>query len=223
MLKWVGVAGAALVAVFATGTANAQMYASFNAGASDVDNATTRIENGISPGTDQVFTIIGGSGYGLYGAIGWDLGAVRVEGEIGSHRHDNDRYESQVPGNVVRPLDGAIDVLTGMVNAYYDFNASGFTPYIGGGVGVAHAKIEAIGPRPTAPTGPSVTLLNDEEVDVAWQLMAGVAVPVGGNISITGQYRYFEAGTVDILDVNRRATHVDVKGDGWEIGARFAF
>ena len=91
------------------------------------------------------------------------------------------------------------------------------------GVGIAQVKVEAIGPRPTAPNGPSVTMINDEEIDMAWQLMAGVAIPVGGNLTVTGQYRYFEAGTVDILDTNRRATHVDVKGDGWEAGVRWTF
>jgi opacity protein-like surface antigen len=224
MLKWVGVAAAALVAAFATGTANAQMYLSVGAGFSDVDNATTRTENGVAPGTDQVFNIKGGEGYALEGALGWDLGSVRVEGELSLRRHDNDQYESVVPGSIRRPLDGSIDVLAGMLNAYYDFNSgAGVTPYIGGGVGIAQATIEAIGPRPTAPNGPSVVMIDDQEVDAAWQLMAGVAIPIASNITITGQYRYFEAGTVEVLDTNRRATHVDVKGDGWEAGVRWAF
>jgi opacity protein-like surface antigen len=224
MSKRVGVAVAALVAAFATGTASAQMYVSGGAGFSDVDNATTRTENGVAPGTDQVFNIKSGEGYSLEGAIGWDLGAVRVEGELSLRRHDNDQYESVVPGNIRRPLDGSIDVLAGMVNAYYEFNAGGgFTPYIGGGVGVAHVGIEATGPRPTAPNGPSVVMIDDQEVDAAWQLMAGVSIPITSNLAITGQYRYFEAGTVDVLDTNRRATHVDVKGDGWEAGVRWSF
>jgi opacity protein-like surface antigen len=224
MLKWVGVAGAALVAAFATGTANAQMYGTLGYGWSRLDNATTRIENGVSPGVDAVFNLVSGEGYSGRGAIGWDLGAMRIEGEFGVTKHDNDRYDSRVPPNISRDLDGAIDVFTGMINAYYDFNVGpGFTPYIGAGAGVAQVNIEAIGPRPTAPNGAIVTMIKDEEIDAAWQIMGGVAIPVGGNLSVTAQYRYFSAGTVDVLDDQRRATHSDIKGDSWDLGVRMTF
>jgi opacity protein-like surface antigen len=224
MLKWVGVAAATLVAVFATGTANAQMYGSLDYGWSRLDNATTRIENGVSPGTDAVFNLISGEGYAGRGAIGWDFGPVRIEGELGVTKHDNDRYVSQVPGNVTRDLDGAIDIFSGVVNVLYDFNVGpGFTPYVGAGFGAAQVNIEAVGPRPTAPTGPVVTMIKDEEIDSMWQVMGGVAIPVSSNLSITAQYRYFNAGTVDLLDDQRRATHSEIQGDSWDLGARMTF
>jgi opacity protein-like surface antigen len=82
---------------------------------------------------------------------------------------------------------GSVGTFTIMANAWYDFDMSGsFTPYVGGGVGYADNEIE------------HGLVMNGTGGDFAWQLGAGVNVPIGDKTSIGLGYRYLDAGDVTL-------------------------
>jgi len=73
-----------------------------------------------------------------------------------------------------------------MANAWYDFDfGMGFTPYIGGGMGLAQVQIDG------SIDGARIAEKND--VVFAWQAGAGVAFPVTDSIKAFVDYRYFAA------------------------------
>jgi opacity protein-like surface antigen len=226
MLKWgMGVAGAALVTAFASGTANAQQaYISGGVGWTSLGNADTRVENGISPGVDMVYKVTTDENLSGRAAFGFDLGNLRVEGEIGMSQNDVSDYQSTSPPNVANRADGALSTLSAMANAYWDFDmGNGVSPYLGIGIGGMQAELSVAGPRPTAPTGPVVTLLDTEQTNIAWQAMAGFAVPVTSQLTATVGYRMFDAGSMDTNDPQGRATHIEIKGQSIDVGLRMTF
>ena len=81
-------------------------------------------------------------------------------------------------------IDGGIDSLSLMGNAFYDFNTgSAWTPYIGGGLGVAFmsSDISLVG----------ATLIDDTDTVLAYQLGAGIGYALSPTVTITADYRFF--------------------------------
>jgi opacity protein-like surface antigen len=226
MLKFgFGVASAALATAFAAGAASAQgSYVSVGAGYTQLDSVDTVIENGVSANTDMNMTFGVDEDYSIRAAYGLVLGTFRVEGEFSYGNYDLHSYDSRVPANVSRTADGSVGMMTAMANGYVDFgDASGFKPYLGAGLGAMRTEFEAAGPLPTAPSGPIVTIVDDDQINLAWQLMAGFSIPLGGNTSLTGQYRYFDAGSYSMTAFAGHASHVDVKGSSLDVGVRIGF
>lgn len=226
MLKFgFGVASAALATAFAAGAASAQgSYVSASVGYTQLDNVDTGIEDGISAGNDIFMTFAADEDYNVHAAYGWDLGAVRLEAEAGYANFNVSQYESRNPPNITRPASGSLTSLSLMGNLYYDFgDAGGFAPYLGFGAGAVRTEFEANGPLPTAPAGPVVTIVNDDAINVAWQAMAGLSIPLGGNMTVTGEYRYQDAGSYDLVGFAGHASHVDVKGSSLNVGLRIGF
>ena len=125
---------------------------------------------------------------------GYDFGMFRVEGELGyKHSHLSGlRLSSQLltdlssaSGTTPVLTNGAIDLdtprataLSGMINGLVDFGAdAGIGGYIGAGVGEAHVK-----------------RLTDGDTALAWQLIAGVLMPIAANVDAGIKYRYFTTG-----------------------------
>ncbi len=226
MMKWgIGVATAALATAFAGGTAYAQgTYISLGAGWTRIDSADTRIENGISAGNDIAMRVDLDDDFSGRAALGWDLGDLRVEGEFGMTAGDANSYSTTSAGVVSRPLDGTLNLVTGMLNAYWDFgNGQSLTPYIGVGAGAVKGEFEFFGPYPTAPNGPGVAIVDNDQTNVGWQAMAGFSVPLSGNMAATAQFRYFDAGTFSTAGFQGRNTAIDVKGSSWDVGLRWGF
>jgi opacity protein-like surface antigen len=124
---------------------------------------------------------------------GYDFGMFRVEGELG-YKHAKPKGFN--PGESIVTaintgagtaftttsdfnLDNSATVLSGMVNGLLDFGGNGS---LGGyaGAGVGYAKVKQFG---------------DSKGKLAWQLLAGVYMPVSENIDIGLKYRYFHAGS----------------------------
>lgn len=223
MLKWgIGVATAALATAFAGGTASAQgSYISLGTGWTRIDSADTRIENAISPGNDIAMRVDTDDDFNGRAAFGWDLGDLRVEGEFGMTAADVNSY---TVGPNTRQLDGTVNLVSGMVNAYMDFgNGQSLTPYLGVGAGAVKGEFEFFGPYPTALNGPGVQIVDNDQTNFGWQVMAGFSVPLTGNMSATAQFRYFDAGTFGTTGYQGRATAIDVKGSSWDLGLRWGF
>ncbi|PWR21389.1 OmpA family protein [Zavarzinia aquatilis] len=119
------------------------------------------------------------NGWAAGGAMGYDFGRPRVEAEVTYRRNDADQFD---PGNV--DLNGDYSSLALMLNVLYDFeNSSRFTPYIGVGAGAAWVYANEI-------VGGGVTV-DDDDVQFAYQGIAGVKVAITTGLSLFVDYRYF--------------------------------
>jgi len=165
--------------VFITTSAQAEnkgMYFSANAGVSSDDEypSGSAFETSYDPG------------FNISGAIGYDYGNIRAEGEIAYHSNDVD--ESSLLSGIVSNADGTISALSFMVNGYYDFHTQNFSlvPYLGVGIGVAHVNTDfSVSGIPFSP------FVDDSDTVFAYQFMAGFGVKVSPTITLTGGYRYF--------------------------------
>src|SRR5690606_17902617 len=96
------------------------------------------------------------------------LSGFSFEGEITRYwqQIDNNRTDFFFPLMVASEGERDFDVTAFMANAYYHFPTNTmFTPYIGGGFGVAHVELS---PDPVAPQRGDT-----KDTVPAWQLMAG--------------------------------------------------
>lgn len=134
---------------------------------------------------------------------GWLLGAA-----VGTHVFDSLRAEvelygarrdvngaSEGPASI--DLDGSVTTAALLGNLWVDFDTgSGFTPYIGGGLGIGYVAAESPGAGPVAP-------LDANGVGLAYQLGAGVQVDVADNIALDLGYRW-------------KGVSAEISGDGTE-------
>lgn len=146
---------------------------------------------------------------GLVG-VGYDYGSSwRTEIE-GTYRGSDVDKVSGVNGT------GEVDAYSAMVNLFYDFDfGGGVEPYIGGGLGMSQVSVDSVGPI----GGSSV---DDDDWGYAFQLGAGLAVPLNNRIKLTADYRFL---SVQDLSYNTAAgTSVDGDYDDHAIflGVRFA-
>ena len=142
------------------------------------------------------------TGYGLNGAFGYDMGAYRVEGEIGYRMFDVDT----VTGPGVPPgVTGDVSALTFMANGYYDFDmGSPLTPYVGVGLGFVTADIEL-----EAPGFGTLDISSDE---FAYQFMVGAGYDISSTTVLTAGYRFFADTDSDPINIHE-----------FNVGARFMF
>jgi opacity protein-like surface antigen len=111
-------------------------------------------------------------GVNLLGAVGCDYGNYRIETEAGYQHNDI-------------KSGGAIKVLSLLGNGYYDFNVGGgIKPYVTAGVGVADVRLRNI-----SLGGPF--RYDDNEMTFAYQIGAGVAIPIASKVMLDARYRYF--------------------------------
>lgn len=105
---------------------------------------------------------------------------LRVEIELSHLQQDVSSY-SENDGPDIAVEDGSISSTYLLGNVWFDFDTgSGFTPYLGGGVGLGHVSAEG------DPLGDDVY----EGIALAYQLGAGVDIAVTDNISVDLGYRW---------------------------------
>ena len=126
-----------------------------------------------------------GGGYIVGGAIGTHLGDnARIEGELSYASRAVSGNISATPPGATLPTTGNEATLYLLGNVWLDLNTrSGFTPYIGGGVGAA-----ALMPNITFAGAPGGTY-NTASFAPAVQLGAGVKFDVSDNMSVDLGYR----------------------------------
>jgi len=177
------------VAFSATGY-SADKYVSLGAGISWLNNAEFDESRDWSVDRDG-FEMDLGSGVSATGAIGCDYGDYRLEAEIGYQSGDVDSI-SGIENGVKDDADdfaGDESVLSLMGNAYYDIDLGGVELFLGAGVGVAQVDFDDI--AEVDGNVESDYNWNASEVALAYQLMAGLAVPVSDGIMVEAKYRYF--------------------------------
>lgn len=149
-----------------------------------------------------------GSGWYLRGDVGYNLNksvydldlpfleidSTRFTGGIGVGYHLNDYLRGElnlafVSQDKYRQDFGAFEVSaknsvwSGMVNGYYDLaTISGFTPYVGAGIGLLHSRSEV--------AIDNVTVASDRQYELAYSLGAGVNYQLSKNLSMDVGYQY---------------------------------
>ncbi len=130
------------------------------------------------------------SGIGVYAALGYDWGnSWRTELEF-SHRNNDINSIAAKPGFIGFPagtIAGDSTAVALMFNILRDFDmGSRFTPYIGGGIGVADVDHDIIGANAPIAIGYGV-----HNRTFAYQGIAGVAVELAESLALDVSYRYF--------------------------------
>lgn len=151
------------------------------------------------------------AGYDVGGTVGYDLGPVRLEAEVGyrSAKVTGLRSTTTLPwvtgagATRLAPggtydAGGSSSALSFMVNALWDFgDDDGVQGFVGPGLGVARVK------NRLALTS-NGSALDDSDTVVAWQAIAGIRAPLSDNIDVSLKYRFFNAPGAELVDVAGR-------------------
>lgn len=163
---------------------------------------------------DSVGGVVTGSiGYMLpFEQAFWN--GFRLEGEFGYHSIGLDSYTA---GGTTSAAGGQARVLSYMGNVYYDFrNQSRWTPYVGGGAGLANFHIDRNKVGGNTETSDDV---------FAWQLMTGLSY-APASIPMTEWslgYRYFTLSDPKLQAGASRVRFDDFNAHSVEVGAKFRF
>lgn len=115
-----------------------------------------------------------------------------------------------------------IQATTALFNGYIDLGTwYRITPYIGGGAGVAYARVsDYVGTAaPPASGEPAKNRWN-----FAWAGMAGVAVPIAHNMMVDVGYRYLNIGNLSTgSDTFAATTFKNVAAHELRVGLRWSF
>ena len=194
-------------------TAAAQSYVSFGAGVVSLDET----EFQVAPGT--ISTDFDGGSI-ISAAYGYQFSGFRAE--IQALRLDNDVDTHALGGGA--PLDGPTGEATTtalMGNIFYDFfNDSGFTPYVGAGIGYADVDFSGFG------VAAIPDVLDDGDTVLAYQLIAGGDYAFSPTTSIFGQYSYFSTDDVEVqTSAATGAVNTELSNEGstFQIGVRIRF
>lgn len=163
-------------------------------------------------------------GYGAALFFGWVLNQdFRFELEAGYRSADlnsvhitqND-FDNSTEGNTYSVI-GHAQVGAFMTNLYYDIHALGdigVLPWVGVGVGGAYIDYSV--------SQNFLTLAaQDNTWAVAYQLMAGITIPLGDSISGSVGYRFFQTQDFDYTDVFGLAFKTDLTQQSIDIGLQW--
>jgi len=146
----------------------------------------------------MTWSVGGDAGWIVGGAVGYDLNDIMrgwsTEIEVSYRSNQNNGQWASTTGG--GGSSGAVDFdntsLAVMANAWYEFPIAGISPYIGGGIGWARTRFkgtyDAIAPES----------FDFKEDGFAWQLGAGVNIPVKPGMTVGLGYRYFRGPQVTV-------------------------
>jgi opacity protein-like surface antigen len=132
------------------------------------------------------------------------------------------------PGDCESPYSDEyadFSVFTGLLNAYFDLGTwSGFTPYIGGGVGLSAintSDVRYVNPDSTTGSWDGGTSWN-----LAWALMAGFAYDFGNNWLLDVNYRYVDlgdakSGTIPLMSGTQSIQYDGITAQEFRVGFRY--
>ena len=146
------------------------------------------------------------SAIAMLGAIGLAFeNDCRLEAEVGNQTVGNN-------GEYGSNLDSNMSVISLLANAYYDIPVYDFaSPYITAGAGGANINPMGINWQGS---------LNTSKSTFAFQLGAGITIPIGDNVKLDARYRYFATPKI-ILDP--AFDNKNLSSDNFLLGLRFTF
>lgn len=177
------------------------------------------------------------------GALGYDFGTVRTEIDVKYSRARNNAISlatingTKVPAGALEDyldeeeietdiidLEEVKDLkisgnrasysngnklrrLSAMANVWFDIPVGKIAPYVGGGMGIQGSEIAGEG-----------------KANFAWQLGAGVAIPVSKSVMLSADYRYRQQGGYSLKDEGEVYAKVGkTKSNSFMIGLRAYF
>lgn len=146
-------------------------------------------------GTDAKIT--SDTGFGMLGAVGYDFGMFRLEGELGYQESDLDKIKGYGESF---SLGGDVSVLSGLVNGYVDFhNDTKFTPYLTAGLGMANVDVSS-----------NQYWSSDDDTVFAYQFGAGCTYDITTALALDIRYRYFATDDpeFDLMEVELASNNV---------------
>ena len=121
------------------------------------------------------------------------------------------------------PLTGDFQALTFKVNGFYDIDLGfAWKPYVGGGIGVTKVSVDVS----SGTTGN--VLVDDSETVFSYQVGGGVGyefpLPEGRSITVSLDYRYFDAGTPTFTGYDSNLDFdASISGNYVGVGLRYGF
>ena len=150
------------------------------------------------------------TGFGITGALGYDFGLVRIEGEVGYRKNDYDRVSASGQNKV--NSSGEVTNWDFMANAYIDIETgTQFTPYIGGGIGASFLDTSAV-------TAGGIEFESDDDTVFAYQGIAGLSYSFAEVWMVQVEYRFFGTDNPTF-----RNTESEYKSHNLFFGIRFNF
>ena len=166
-------------------------------------------------GLNDVMHLRTNTGWDAGAVIGYDLGNVRIEAEGAYKSMRQQRLDSNTGYDVdsVSPgvqemanVDGKIKIQSFMANVVYDIgDDEGATFFAGAGAGYAKAEIDS------KIFGVVGQFLDDKAKGFAWQLIAGVRIPVTRTIELGAKYRYFNVDDLDLVSPQVGKVETDIR------------
>ncbi|GIX16952.1 MAG: P44/Msp2 family outer membrane protein [Rhodothalassiaceae bacterium] len=186
------VAAGGWIAASGSAAAQGRFYVSAFGGVSLQNNQVSTEVPVTDPANATQFKVTFDPGFVAGGGIGYAFadqgyGRFRVELEVSYRESSVDK--GLLNGNPV-PFQGDDSSLAGLAMLYYDVTgiSARFIPYVGAGVGIAgvesDARFELFGSGVLGLGGPTDT-------ELAWQAVAGFAVPINRHVAFTLDGRYY--------------------------------
>jgi opacity protein-like surface antigen len=163
--------------------------------------------------------------------VGYDFGWFRADltGDYAFNADVSARRDCADVVDCPSRESAELNIFTGLINGYFDLGTwSGFTPYIGAGVGVAYVDFTE-GWRTVPATGDNYRNVAVSDWRVAWALNAGLNYAITGNLSMDVGYRLvgIEDGSVvknfrDSADVSiGKIDYEDLYNHEFRVGFRY--
>lgn len=140
-------------------------------------------------------------------AVGAKFGSLRAELEAVYRYNPNDKF---VDAGGAEGADGSMSTAQIFLNGYYEIDIFGVvTPYAGVGVGYGTVSLNLKELDGTV-------VVDDDDTVYSYQLIAGAAVNVTENFSLTAEYRYFDtindaqlnlSGGIDFVENSDISSH----------------
>lgn len=152
-------------------------------------------------------------GWNFAAAVGYKVGMLRMEGEIGYQINDADEFSGGVLGPLSVSAGGDTDIWRFMANGYFDFDTgTAWIPYIGAGIGFASVSMNDLSVL-------GILIGSDDDTVLAYQVGAGLGYAVNATTTVFVDYRYF--ATEDPEFSYRQEAEID--SHNISLGLRYSF
>lgn len=163
-------------AVAFAGTVQAKgWYVGLEAGVSSVADTDADFRSTSAGVTTFAYEPVGrfDNGWAVMATLGYELHGWRIEGELAWRSNDKDQFT--IPA---LPSTGSLDELSAMYNVTYELPLSdGLGVSLGGGAGLDYAMLDIAG-------------LDDADLNIAIQGIAGINYRIASDTELTLAYRY---------------------------------
>lgn len=133
----------------------------------------------------------------------------RVEAEVSYRQNGGDSFNNAA-------TSGNLSSLAGMGNLIWEYdNSSGIYPYVGAGLGIAYLSATDI--------NLGAQILDDTDVAMAYQALAGMAFAVTPNLSMTAEYRFFTTEDANFINSANGRVSASYSNHTAMLGLRYRF